>query len=267
MHVIVCVKQVPNPEISSSVFRVDEVAKKVVPVAGMSQVMSPFDEQALEAALRIREKLGAAKITVLSLGPSSAKEVIKHGLSLGADEGVLLTDGAFEGADSYTTALALSEAIKKMGDYDLILTGRQAADWDAGVVGCGIAELLGIPAITFAKSVQIDKDTVRVERVLDDGFETVETRLPALVTISNELGAVRKANLRETMKAARKPTQIWSSSEIGIAAEQVGSAGARRVLDRLFVPVKNIKCEMFDGNSPREAAASLVRRLREFKII
>lgn len=267
MHVIVCVKQIPNPEISPGIFKIDEVAKKVVPVAGMAQVMSPFDEQALEAALRIRENLGAAKITVMSLGPSSAREVIKHGLSLGADEGVLLTDSAFEGADSYTTALTLSEAIKKVGEYDLILTGRQAADWDAGIVGCGIAELLGIPAITFAKSVQIEKDVVRVERVIDDGFETVETRLPALVTISNELGAVRKANLRETMKAARKPTQIWSSSEIGIAAERVGSAGARRVLDRLFVPVKNIECEMFDGNSPGEIAASLVRRLREFKII
>ena len=267
MHIVVCAKQIPNPEISPSVFKLDEAAKQVVPIAGMSQVMSPFDEQALEAALRIREMVGVAKITVMSLGPSSAKDIIKHGLSLGADEGILLTDKAFERSDSYTTALALAEAIRKLGDCDLVLTGRQAADWDAGIVGCGIAELLAIPAITFAKSVRIENGAVRVERVLDDGFETVETRLPAVVTISNELGVVRKANLRETMKAARKPTHVWSSSEIGIPADRLGEAGARRVLERLFVPAKNIHCEMFNGNTPEEIATSIIRRLREVKVI
>ena len=267
MHIVVCAKQIPNPEISSGVFKLDEVKKQVVPLPGMAQVMSPFDEQALEAALRIREMLGGAKITVLSLGPSSAKDVIKHGLSLGADEGILLTDKAFEGSDSFTTALALSEAIKKIQDCDLVLTGRQAADWDAGIVGCGIAELLNIPAITFAKSVKVENGKVRVERVLDDGFQTVETKLPALVTISNELGEVRKANLRETMKAARKPTHVWSAGDIGIPTDQLGEAGARRVLERLYVPVKNTQCEMFTGNTSEEIAASIIRRLREVKVI
>ena len=177
---------------------------------GASLVMSPFDEQALEAALRIRDVLGDVKITVVSLGPDSAREVLKPGLSMGADEAVLLSDPAFEGTDSYTTALALAAAIKKIGEYALILAGRQAADWGAGVVGLGIAELLGIPAITFARDVQVHDRTVRVECVLQNGFETVEASLPAMVTISNELGEPRSPNLRQVMRAARKKATACS---------------------------------------------------------
>ena len=267
MHVIVCAKQIPNPETPAHLFRVDEAAKRVVPAPGMALVISPYDEQAVEAALRIRDKLGEVKITVISLGPDSAREVIKHGLSMGADEGVLLCDPAFEGADSYTTALVLSEAIKKIGGYDLILTGRQAADWDAGVVGSGIAELLGLLVITFAKDVQVNGRTVRVERVLQDGFETVEAPLPAVVTVSNELGEPRSLNLRQVMRAARKQVTVWSAADLGLDVGQVGATGARLILERLFVPVKENQCEFIEGNSPEELAVNLVRRLQESKLI
>ncbi len=267
MHIVVCAKQIPNPETASSVFKVDEQAGKVIPVAGMPLVVSPFDEQAMEAALRIREKNPDVKITIMSLGPASAREVIKYGLSMGADEGVLLTDTSFDGGDGYTTALVLAQAIRKMGDCDLVLTGRQAADWDAGIVGCGIAELLGVAAITFAKTIQVQEDTVRVDRVLDDGFETVETRLPAVVTISNELGTARSANLRETMRAARKPVKLWTAADIGLDTAQVGSAGARKTLERLYVPVKERHCEMIQGGSPEELAKNLIARLQEAKLI
>ncbi|MDP7242233.1 MAG: hypothetical protein QF639_05665, partial [Rhodospirillales bacterium] len=154
MRVIVCVKQIPDPEIASSLFKVDEAARRVIPVPGLPMVISPFDEQAVEAALRIKGKADAITITILTLGPDSALTILKGALSMGADEGVHLCDAAFEGADSYATAVALTHAIQKIGDHDLILTGRQAADWDAGVVGCGIAELLDIPAVTLAKDVQ-----------------------------------------------------------------------------------------------------------------
>ena len=128
MHIIVCVKQIPNPETPAHLFTVDEAAKQVIPASGVPLVMSPFDEQAIEAALRIRDVLGDVKITLVSLGSESAREVLKHGLSMGADEAVLILEFRFAGTDSYTTALALAEAIKKLGAYDLILTGRQAAD-------------------------------------------------------------------------------------------------------------------------------------------
>jgi electron transfer flavoprotein beta subunit len=267
VDIIVCVKQIPDPETPATVFRVDETATKVIPAPGMALVISPYDEQAVEAALRIRDKLGEGRITVISLGPGSAREIIKHSLAMGADEGVLLSDPAFDGADSYITALVLSEAIKKVGRYDLILAGRQAADWDSGVVGSGIAELLDLPIITIAKDVQIDDRVVRVERVLQDGFEIVEALLPAVVTVSNELGESRRPQLRQIMQAARKQIKVWSAADLGLDAGQVGAAGARLTLERLFLPAKEGQCEFVGGDSPQELAANLARRLRETKII
>ena len=267
MRIVVCVKQVPNPEIAASQYRVDEQARTVAPMAGVPLVMSPFDEQAVEAALRVREAHPAAKVTVVSLGPERARNVIKHGLAMGADEGVLLADTAFAGSDGYTTALTLTAAIKKIGNVELVLTGRQAADWDSGVVGAGIGELLGVPVISFAQEVRVENGVVHVERVLDDGTEIVEVPLPAVVTVSNELGTPRTPSLRETMRAARKPVAVWSASDLGLAADTVGAAGARRVLERMFIPVKQNRCEFIAGKSPEEQAAGLAQRLRESKLI
>ena len=273
MHIVVCVKQVPNPEAPFSMLKVDEQAKKVIPAAGLPLVMSPFDEQALEAALRIRESMGmnsearkidaptAAKITAVSVGPDGARNVLKHALAMGADEAVLVTDAALEDAGSEAIADALTRAIRQLGDVDLVLTGRQAADWDAGVVGCGIAEMLGLPLITFARKVDVSGSTLRVERVLADGFETLEGALPAVVTVSNELGEARKPNLRETMRAARKPLAIRSAAEVGVDAASIRRLSARRVRERLFVPVKDGACEMLDG------ADALARCLREARLV
>lgn len=266
MHIVVCVKQVPNPEAAFSMFKVDEQAKKVIPAPGLQWVMSPFDEQAVEAALRIRERHADTRITVLSMGLETARNAIKHGLAMGADDGVLLSDAAFEDADSYATAYTLAGTITKLGGCDLVLTGRQAADWDAGVVGAGIGELLGFPVISFAMNIQVEGGAVRVERVLDDGTEIVEASLPALVTVSNELGAARTPNLRETMRAARKPVTAWKAADLGLAASEVGAAGARRVLERLFLPVKNNRCELIPG-SAQDQAAGLAQRLRAARLI
>lgn len=267
MRIVVCAKQVPDPEAAFGMFKVDEQARKVIPAPGLQLVMSPFDEQAVEAALRIRERQPDTRITVISLGPETARNAIKHGLAMGADEGVLLSDIAFEVADSYTTACTLAAAIRKLGGCDLVLTGRQAADWDAGVVGAGIGELLGVPVISFARDIRVESGTVRVERVLDDGTEIVEAPLPAVVTVSNELGAARTPSLRETMRAARKPIVAWSAADLGLRAGDVGVAGIRCVREWLFVPVHDNRCEMVEGASPEEQAAKLARRLREAKAI
>jgi electron transfer flavoprotein beta subunit len=267
MRIVVCVKQVPDPEIAASQYRVDEQARTVAPAAGVQLVMSPFDEQAVEAALRIRDAQPGTTITVMSLGRESARNVLKHGLAMGADEGVLLADRAFADSDGYTTAMTLVAAIKKIGNVDLVLAGRQAADWDGGVVGAGIGELLGVPVVAFAKEVHIENRVARVERVLDDGTEIVEVSLPAVVTVSNELGTPRIPNLRETMRAARKPLAVWSASDVGLAAHTVGALGARRVLERMFIPVKQNCCELIAGNSSQEQAAGLAQRLREAKLI
>lgn len=267
MHLVVCVKQVPNPEAAFSMLTVDEHAKKVIPAGGLQLVMSPFDEQAVEAALRVRESIGEAKITVVSAGPDSARNVLKHALAMGADEALLIADEALEDAASEVTALALSRAIRNLGTVDLVLTGRQAADWDAGIVGCGIAELLGLPLVTFARKVEVTGPTARVERVLADGFETIEADLPAVVTISNELGAARKPTLRETMRAARKPLTVKSTSELGLMPAEIGRFSARRVRERLYVPARSGRCEIIPGADEAAQALELARRLRSARLV
>ena len=267
MKIVACVKEILDPDIASSVFQVDEDARKVIPLPGLRSVMSPFDEQAIEVALRIREALGEGSITLLSLGAETARAIIKHGLALGADDAVLLTDPAFEGGDSFTTARALTAAMRKIGDVDLVLTGRQAADGDSGVVGCGIAELLGFPAVTFAMDVTVADGMLVIERSLGDGSETVAVPMPAVVTVSHEVGKVRHASLRETMKAARKPVAVWTADDLGLKPSDVGALGARRVLERLYVPVADVECEYIDGTTPEELAANLVLRLSAARLI
>ncbi len=140
MNIIVCVKQIPDPEIPPAKFRLDSESKRVVPPEGIPPVINPYDAQAVELALRLKEKHGG-KITVLSLGSTASSSVVKHALSMGADEGIVLTDEAFEESDSFATAYILTKAIQKIGVYDLILCGRQAADWDEGLVGYGCVKL------------------------------------------------------------------------------------------------------------------------------
>ena len=270
MHIAVCIKQIPDPEIATSLFRVDEVAKEVIAVAGMSPVISPFDEQAIEAALRIRDAMGEdaeVRITALTVGDESARNVVKHVLALGTDDAVMLSDPAFADSDSFTVAHALAKAIEKLGDIDLVLAGRQAADMDAGVVGPGIAELLGLPAVTFAKKIDVEGGAVRVIRVLGDGSETVEAPLPAVVTVAHELGNVRNASLRETMRAAKKPVETWAPADIDVEADAVGALGARRSLERLYVPVSDTTCEFIEGEDAAAIAAALARRLIEEKVL
>lgn len=270
MHIVVCIKEIPDPEIAPSVFRVDEAAGRVVPLAGMPTVISPFDAQAIEAALRVRDAArdpASIRITALCLSAAADTRIMKQALALGADAAVTLSDAAFADSDSYTTALALAHAIRRLADVDLVLAGRQAADTDAGVVGLLIAESLGIPAITLAREVAVADGKVRVVRSLGDLSETVEVSLPVLVSVAHELGSVRKASLRDTMRAAKKPLHAWGVGEIGLDPGAAGGAGARRTLNRLYKPVHDVTCEMVTGEDAAALAAALVRRLTEEKVL
>jgi electron transfer flavoprotein beta subunit len=270
MHIVVCIKYIPDPEAAFSMFSIDEQAKRVIPASGLKHVVSPFDEQAIEAALRIREQHAGTRITVITLGDEASRNALKHGLAMGADDGVLLADAAFDEGDGYTTALTLAAALKKLGAIDLVLTGRQAADGDAGIVGAGIGELLNLPVLTFAKSAVVENHAapvVQVERVLDDGTEIVEADLPALVTVSNEIGVPRAPSLRETMRAARKPVVTWKAADLRLDASTVGAAGARSVRERVFAPSKAVQCEFIEAATPEEQGARLAARLREAKVV
>ena len=267
MHIVVCVKQVPDWDIPPSSFKVDEAAKKVTPPAGVAPVPSQFDTIGVEAAMRIKDQHPDTKVTIMSMGPDSARDVIKHSLAMGADEGVLLTDPLFDDLDWYQIALVLSTAAKKLEDVNLIVCGRQAVDWDMGVTGSGIAELLGWPALTIAKDVQVKDGTVVVERVLMDGFETVEAPLPAAVTVSNELGEPRYPKLQQIMQAARKQVTVWSAADLGLDASSIGPGARKLALERLYVPVSDTQVELIEGDTPEEKAGNLVKKLAEAKLI
>lgn len=266
-NMIVCVKQIADPEAPPTSFKIDEAAKTMVPAQGVSQVVSPFDEQAVEAALKIKDAQANSKITVISLGKNFVMDVIKKPLSMGADELILLQDPAFDGGDSHSTAYALAMAIKKVGQFDLIFCGRQAADWDAGQVGAGIAEILGIPSVTPAKKVDVKDGKVTVERVITDGYEVVECTAPMLISVSNELGEPRYPKLKGIMAAAKKQPVNWKAADIGADASKCGAAGAKAKLTKIFQPVKEGKCEIISADTPEEAGAALAVKLREARLI
>lgn len=266
VDIIVCCKQVIDPEAPPASFKVDTEANKVIPPPGVSPVISPFDEYAVEAALRIKDAQGG-KVTVISLGVNLLRDVVKKPLSMGADELILLEDEAFAGGDSWSTAFALATAIKKIGVYDLILCGRQAADWDAGQVGSGIAEILGLPSVTIARKIDIADGKAKVERVVPDGYVIIEAALPALITVSNELGTPRYPTIKGIMAAKRKEPVTWKPADLGLDPSRVGAGGRRTRLLKLFQPVREGKCEIIPGETPEEAAANLALKLREAKVL
>ncbi|MEX2446240.1 MAG: electron transfer flavoprotein subunit beta/FixA family protein [Dehalococcoidia bacterium] len=269
MHIVVCAKQIPDPETPPSAFKIDAEANRVVPAPGVAQVLSQFDAIAAEAAMRIKEQGGAGdvKVTVVSLGEESAQAAIKQVLAMGADEGVLLNDPAFEDGDSTTTAHVLAAAITRLGDVDAVFCGRQSADWDMGQVGLLVAEELGWPAATIAKSVEVVEGAVRVVRVLEDGFETVQAPLPAVVTVSNELGQPRYPKLPQIIAAAKKTVTAWTAADLGLDPSEVGRAGARLHLERLALPTRGGQVELMPGDSADAQVAALVERLRGDRIL
>lgn len=261
LNIIVCMKQVLDPEAPTSSYQIDVEPKRVVQ-RGVPPVFSPFDENALEAALRIKD-MQKGKITVVSIGRSLSKAVVRKALAVGADQVVLIEDSIFENLDSYATAFTLAAAIKKIGKYDLIFTGREAADTNAGIVGSGVAEILDIPSVTIAQKVELNNDKVRIERVLSDGYEVMEVSLPVLITVSNELGELRSANVKEIMAAQKKPITTWSADGLGIDTRQM----SRNKLIDLFIPQKETICELIDGETEDELGKNLAQKLKESKII
>jgi electron transfer flavoprotein beta subunit len=266
VDIIVCVKEIIDPELTPENFEIDTVRNLVLSSDSATHVLSPFDEHAVEAALRIKDSCGG-KITILSLGNNLRREVVKKPLAMGADEILLLEDEAFHDGDSWSTALALALAIKKIGNYDLVLCGRQAADWDGGQVGLGIAELLDLPSVTLARKIEIADRKARVERVTPDGYEIIEISLPALITVSNEIGQPRYGTIDRMLESFSKQPIIWKPEDIGIDSSKTGRMGRQLKLLKLFKPVREVKCEIVEGETFEEAANNLAQKLREVKVL
>jgi len=252
IRIIVCAKQIPDPEAPLSDVSVD--AEKLEVIVDAPQVISPFDENALEAAVRLTEDMGG-KITVLSLGKKVSDTVLRKSLAAGADELILLEDDQFEKLDSHSTAAALAKAIQKIGDYDLVLTGRQAGDWDSGQVGLLLGEMLGLPCISLARDITIEDGSVVVKKGIPEGYERVKAKMPALVTVSNEVGELRYISRTRMLKMIQGARSIpsWSALEIGVNPEALQKMAITALSSP---PDMGRDCQFMEG-APKEMAEKL----------
>jgi len=257
LNIIACVKIVTDPEAPASTFKLDADGKHAVPAQGVPPVLNPYDENCLEAALRIKEAQ-PSKITVLSAGKNLPKAVVKKCLAVGADDLVVLEDESFADIDGFTTTGLLAAAIKKIGEYDIILTGRMAADTNAGQVGQGLGEMLGIPSVTVAQKIEIAGDRARVERVLSDGYEVIEVAMPCVITVSHEIGELRSANVKGLMAAQKQPFTTWQAQDLAFEI-----SGTRSKVLKLYIPEKTIECEIVEGETPEEAGANLAQKFHQ----
>lgn len=260
MNIIVCTKQIFDPEIPPAKFKIDAETMRVVPPEGIPPVMNPYDERAVELALRLKDKYGGI-ITVLTLGNTGASSIVKHALAMGVDQGVVLADKAFDGSDSFSVAYFLSKAIEKVGDYELVLCGRQAADWDEGLVGSIIAEYLGLPLITLAEAIDVANGELRVKRITLDGYQVFSVPTPAVITVSYEVGRPRLPSGWGIISASQRKIPVWGSRDIDADPSRGGAKAIRRRLVKLFIPERKRKCEIIEGETTAEAAVKLVERL------
>ena len=196
MNIIVCIKQVPN----TTDVKIDPVTNTLIR-DGVESVINPFDAYAIEEAVRLKERFGG-KVTVVTMGPPQADAALREAISLGCDEGILVSDRKFAGSDTWATSYTLSCAIKKIGAFDIILCGKQASDGDTAQVGPGISTHLDIPQVTYVKKIEEIKDNkARVERMTEEGFDIVETPVPCLFTVVKEINTPRLPSLKGMMRA------------------------------------------------------------------
>jgi electron transfer flavoprotein beta subunit len=260
MNIVVCIKQIMDPELPAAKFRVDEKNLRVVPPEGIPPVVSPYDAQAVELGLRLKEKHGGS-VSVLTVGGDESAKAIKHALSMGADQGNVLWDAAFEGSDAFGLAHILAAGIRKIGGFDLVLCGRQAADWDEGLVGAALARELNIAMVTLAADIEASGEEIRVRRVTIDGFQVFSAPLPALVTVSNEVGRPRLPSGWGIVQAAKKKVPLWSAADLGTDLHAVGSKAARRKLVGLKPASRERQCEIVQADTPADASARLAEKL------
>lgn len=261
MKIIVCIKQVPE---SASV-KIDPDTHTLIR-QGVKSIINPFDINAIEAALQLKESQ-SGQVVVISMGPPQAEESLREAISLGVDEAILLSDRAFAGADTLATSYTLSMGIKKIGKFDLIICGKQAIDGDTAQVGPELAEMLDIPQVCWVrKIVEIKNQTIVVERALEDGYEVVETQLPALLTVVKEINEPRLPSLRGKLNAKKKEIPIWGAQELGISPDEVGLAGSATQVIRTFTPPPRKDRKILQGEV-KDVVKELVCELKQRKIV
>jgi len=261
MRIVVCIKHVPD----TAEVRIDQERGTLIR-EGVPGILNPLDAHAVEAAVRLKDEL-SARTTALTMGPPQAEEALREALAHGCDEGVLLTDPAFAGADTLSTSYTLACAIRQMGDVDLVLCGKQAIDGDTAQVGPGIAAHLGWPQLTYARRItSLGGGTIEVERMTDYGNETIRAKLPAVVTALKDLNVPRLPSLVSRMSARRAEIQRRGAGDVEGERSMFGLDGSPTHVVRVFTPPPRGECAIFDGE-PEQAAADLIRALKERRII
>jgi electron transfer flavoprotein beta subunit len=256
LNIVVCIKQVP-----------DSAAKMAVEGGQITWgdaplVMNPWDEYAVESALIQGEAIGG-DVTVISLGGEGAKDALKTALAMGCGQAILISDPALAGADSQAVAHVLAAAIQKVGDVGLAFFGKQAIDGDMGVTAAQTARCLGWPILSIASTIKIEGDTIRVERTVEEGRQVVEGKLPAVVSVSKDIGEPRYPSFMGIRKASRANIPNWGLGDLGIEAP----TSVVRWPEVLNPPVREVKTEIITGDSPQEIAEKLAERVFEEKVL
>ena len=260
MRIIVCIKQVPD----TAEVRINPETNTLIR-DGVPSIINPYDTHAIEAGLQIREKAGGS-VTVLTMGPPQAEEALKEAISMGADEAVLLTDRAFAGSDTWATAYTLAKAIEYIG-ADVILCGKQAIDGDTAQVGPEVAEFLDIPHVAYIRKIDDVTDSrIVVQRLMDDGYDVVESSLPVLLTVVRELNSPRLPSLKGKMAAKKAAIKKLTAADIRAEEENLGLKGSPTQVRNIFAPEVRKDRKMFEGTAEEQVDA-LIKELAGLKCL
>ena len=267
MEILVCVKQVPD----TAEVKIDP-EKHTVIRAGVPNIFNPFDQNALEAALQLKDSQGA-RVTLLSMGPPQAEDVLREGLAMGADDAYLLTDRKVGGSDTLATGYCLAQAVRKVAElqgieqFDIVLCGKQAIDGDTAQVGPQIATELGIPQITYAAEINVDGTTVRVKQQNEEGYIVTEAQFPVLITAVQELNEPRFPTIRGTMKAKKREIPHLSADDIKVDETKIGLKGSPTMVRKIFTPPQRTQGLVIKEEDPNAAVSVLMEKLTAQKII
>jgi len=260
MNIIVCIKQVPN----TTDVKIDPVTNTLIR-EGVESVINPFDAYAIEEAVRLKERFGG-KVTVITMGPPQAENALKEAISLGCDEAILVSDRKFAGSDTWATSYTLSTAIRKIGDFDIIICGKQASDGDTAQVGPCISTHLDIPQVTYVKKIEdISEKKAKVERMTEEGYDILETPLPCLFTVVKEINTPRLPSLKGMMKAKSAKITKWTAEDIDADAKSLGLDGSPTRVVKIFSPPPRKGGEILKGEKD-QVSKELVELLKDIVI-
>ncbi len=266
MNIIVCIKQIIDPEIPAEQFKLDPNSNRQIR-GGLSLVISAYDQNALEVALQLREKVGG-KITALCLGESGAMGAVKTAMGMGVDDGALVSDPNLLASDSFGVAHILTKAIQKIGVPDLVLTGCVSGDTGNKILAPLIAEELGLPCVAFVSRIEVKDGKAVMRLVVEDVYELVEGALHMVaIILSDDSNVPRYSKLKDIMAAAKKQVATWKAGDLNLEGTKVGTPAARLLLKSVSIPKRESRCEMLVGDAPEERAEKLALRLRELKVI